>query len=372
MNDHCSLGVIGCGDVAYRRYFPALDTAAPRGRIVACCDARAESADRAATYLRKRGYGTQSYTDFEAFLQHPDLDAVVNLTPVSCHFALNLAVLEAGKHVYCEKPLGDTPDEAQSLIDAAKRQELLLMSAPAVMATARFAWLRTVLADGLIGQPTVITAQFGNLGPAAWDEYTGDPVAFYRADVGPMRDQGIYLLHGITGLLGPATRVQAMSARTIPSRTVLYGGRAGEQFDIETDDVVSLQLQFDGAAIAQVLSSVAIPATRVPIMEIHGSAGTISIADFLVANNAVELFSVDDQAAWPQGWSQVVPEGPASPTNDLIGLGAVHFVQCLVGEQEPRLIPEHALHVMEIMAAAQTSALEGRAVDLTGAVWKPE
>lgn len=368
-----AIGVVGCGDVAYRHYFPALEMVATEAAVVACWDVQAERAERAASHWSERGQSTRPYADYQGFLHHPGLDAVINLTPSRHHLAVSRQALEGGKHVYSEKPLAPSPAEGRGLIELAQSHGLLLMSAPAVMATARFIWLRELLSDRVLGEPTVVTAQLGNLGPAAWEEYSGDPVAFYTADVGPVLDQGIYLLHAITGLLGPATAVQAMTARRIPRRRIVAGVRAGQEFEIEGDDVVSIQIQLAGGAVAQVMSTYAMPATRVPHMEIHCSEGSLSIAGLLNANGPVDLYFLGGHGDWTKGWNvEVAPGGPPSPTQDLIGLGAVHFVQCLRGQTLSRLTPEHAVHVMEIISAAGRSSASGAAVALDEDVWQPD
>lgn len=368
-----AIGVVGCGDVAYRHYFPALEVVTSEAAVVACWDIQTERAERAASHWRGRGQSTRPYDNYQGFLDHPGLDAVVNLTPARYHLAVTRQALEGGKHVYSEKPLAPSPAEGRELVEIAQSHGLLLMSAPAVMATARFIWLRELLSDRILGEPTVVTAQLGNLGPAAWEEYSGDPVAFYAADVGPVLDQGIYLLHALTGLLGPATAVQAMTARRIPSRRIIAGVRAGEEFEIEGDDVVSIQIRLASGAVAQVMSSYAMPATRVPPLEIHFSGGSLAIPGLLDANGTIDMYFLASHNDWVTGWNiDIPPNGPPSPTQDLIGLGAIHFVQCLLGQTPSRLTPEHAIHVMEIIEAVGRSSVSGAAVALEQGIWQPD
>lgn len=82
---------------------------------------------------------------------------------------------------------------------------------------------REILADGRIRRATLATGQMANMGMAAWCRYTGDTSVFYSADVDPLLDTRVYLLHAMTDLLEPARRVQAMGGIVIPQHTVLAG-----------------------------------------------------------------------------------------------------------------------------------------------------
>ncbi|MBA2277924.1 MAG: Gfo/Idh/MocA family oxidoreductase, partial [Chloroflexia bacterium] len=200
-------GVVGCGDVATRAYLPGLTTLADRARVVACFDPVAERAEAAAA----RFQGASTYTTYDEFLAHPGgMDVVINLTPAPLHRQITGDALEAGYHVLSEKPIAATLAEARELGAIAARQGRQLFCAPAIMVTARFRWLKQLIDEDRIGRPTVALTQLANLGPAGWCGYTGDPSVFYGQGVGPLIDTGVYMLHAMTGLLGPARRVQAM------------------------------------------------------------------------------------------------------------------------------------------------------------------
>ena len=83
-----------------------------------------------------------------------------------------------------------------------------------------------------------------NMGPAAWRGYTGDPSVFYGPGVGPLLDTGVYALHAVTGLLGPARRVQAFGTVAIPRRPILIPRLQGQEVEVSTNDLVLLHLDF--------------------------------------------------------------------------------------------------------------------------------
>jgi len=365
-----NLGIIGCGDVAFRTYFPGLDPLRTNGsaRVVACYDPVRERAERAAA----RFHGAEAASDYDDFLRTPGLEAVLNLTPAPFHRDITAAALEAGLHVFSEKPLASDVPDAQALIALAEARERLLLCAPAVMATTRFQWLRQVIASGRIGRPTLATGQMANMGPASWRAYTGDPSVFYGPSVGPLLDTGVYVLHGITGLLGPAKRVEAFGGVAIPRRTVLAGRQAGQPIDVAANDHMLLHLDFGDNVFAQILSSFAVPRTKAPAMELHGTTGSISLASGVWYNGEgpVDISVADESALGIEGWlDDVRPPNPDPYANGpahshLIAAGPAHFVACLNGEAQPVLTAAHACHVLEIILKATRSAHEGRALAL--------
>lgn len=356
------LGILGCGDVAFRTYLPGLLLIQDRAQIVACSDPVRERGEALAAAV---GGEVQVYTTLEEMLAQPGLDAVINLTPAPFHTATNTAILEAGLHLYTEKPIAGTVAEAQDLIALAKEKDRLLLVAPAVATTNRFRWLRGLLDAGTLGKPTIATAQMANMGPANWREYKGDPAIFYSEHVGPVLDLGVYLLHGITALLGPAKRVQAFGGVTIPERTVLIPGRFGEKVTVQANDIMTIALDFGDNVFAQVLAGFAVPRSKVPALELHASGGSISIQqDLWYDTNAPIDMVVLEQT--PEGGETWQPAAPPDHTDlSLIQSGPAHFVACLEGTETPILTAEHATHILEIIREAETSAREGRAIDLT-------
>lgn len=106
------LGIIGCGKVAHHRHVPALNLI-PRFQIVAASDTQADRLDRFA-----REYNVpQRYPDYHELLENPDIDAVAVLTHTGAHAEIGLAAMEAGKHLFMEKPLALTLEDCERLIE---------------------------------------------------------------------------------------------------------------------------------------------------------------------------------------------------------------------------------------------------------------
>lgn len=117
-NDKVRVGIIGCGGIANGKHMPSLKKL-PNVEMVAFCDIIVERAEKA-----KKDYGTPDakvYEDYKKLLEDKTIDVVHVLTPNRCHSFITVDALDAGKHVMCEKPMAINSIEAQKMLDAAKR-----------------------------------------------------------------------------------------------------------------------------------------------------------------------------------------------------------------------------------------------------------
>jgi predicted dehydrogenase len=364
--DPLRVAVVGCGDVATRRYVPTLAALAPRVEVVTCCDARLERAEHVAMFLGAEAAAVRTCDRLEDLLAEPP-DAVFNLTPAPEHAAVSEAVLAAGAHVYSEKPLAGSVEEADRLIELARSRRRLLMCAPAVGISPLVRWLRALVDSGRLGSPTLCTAFVGNLGPAAWREYTGDASVFYGKAVGPLVDMGVYALHAFVEVFGPIRRVQSMGGIAIARRVVRAGRYAGREFDAEGPDQLLLHLDFGGGCLGRLIASFAVPASRTPWLEFHLSGGTITIPGETDrgVRGPVDVFVDDDSGLALSGWMRGLQPPEAERDDSVIPSGARHFVAALLGEAQPELTAEKARHVVEACGLAVESLADGRVHELT-------
>jgi predicted dehydrogenase len=201
------------------------------------------------------------------------------------------------------------------------------------------------------------------MGPAAWAEYIGDPRVFYQPGVGPMIDTGVYMLHGMTGLLGPVKRVQATGGIAIPERTITIPRFNGETVTVETPDLLSINLDFGGETYGHLFSSFATPATKAPWFELYAERGTVSVAaaDWYNGNGPSDIFRMDGEQP---GWTDGVPTPDPIVTDDILASGILHAVNHLERNEPLLLTPEHATHVLEVMNGALESAKTGEPVEI--------
>lgn len=359
------IGIVGCGDVAHRRYLPALASMPDRVEIGGCCDRDAAAAARAADSVRAWSPDVEAHTDLAGMLDGGRIDAIVNLTPAPAHGSVSRVALEAGVHVYSEKPIASSVTEADELIGLAQAAGLVLLCAPAVALSRRFIWLADIVASGRFGTLTLAVAHHADPGPAAWREYTGDPSVFYREGVGPVFDHGVYRLHELTLLMGPVRRVQAMGAFGQATRVVRGGPMAGRTIEVTTPDHVLINLEFARGGIGQLLASFGTSATRAPWLELHFTRATISFApDTQYDPNApASIYLDDDGPLGLEGWVNDVAPPPPPATIDVVESGAIHFVSVLRGDEQPVLTAEHARHVLDVILKAYLSVADGRSHD---------
>jgi len=367
--DRLRIGVIGCGDVAHRRYLPALESLADRVDLVACCDADGEKAVRAANAVRRTWPGVRAFTDLAELLRDGRLDAAFNITPAPAHAAITAACLEAGVHVYSEKPLASSLADADRLIALARERGLLLLCAPAVAATRQTRWLASIVASGRLGRLSLVVAHHADTGPATWREYTGDPTVFYGPGVGPVFDHGVYRLHAMTALLGPVRRVQAMGAIGNDSRVVRAGPLAGQTIAVTSPDHVLINMEFASGALGQLLASFGAAATQAPWLELHFRHGTISFAGESSDKDApASIYFDDDSPLGLEGWVHGLRPSPPDDEIGVVETGVVHFVACLRGEETPLLTAQHARHVLDIILKAYDSIRDGQSHETETAI----
>lgn len=118
-NGKLQIGIIGCGGIANQKHMPALAKLTSKVEMVAFCDIEEERAVKAA-----KQFGTEDakiYVDYKELLKDEAIDVVHVLTPNVSHCEITVASFEAAKHVMCEKPMAVTTEDAQKMIDAAKK-----------------------------------------------------------------------------------------------------------------------------------------------------------------------------------------------------------------------------------------------------------
>ncbi len=349
---------LGAGDVAQRDYLPELHRLGDRIVRVAIC---ALSPDRARAmaqqYQFERWYADG---DYGRMLAENEIDAVANLTPIQRHYEINLGLLQAGTHIYSEKPLAGSVAQARQLQQTAQAQGRVLVAAPCVMLWPQIKLAQTLLQQGEIGE--VFSARaYGHGGVPPWSGYASDPSPFFARGGGPALDMGVYPLHALTGLLGPVKRVTAMSARAQTGFTVADGPAAGKYVPMEVDDNWHMLLDFGGGRLGSVAANNCVQDTRSPQLELHGLKGTIAL-NVIDVSAPVELFRAG------RGWETLaVPRTGRSAGPDH-HLGIEHLVDCIQNAREPILSAQHAIHVLDVIETAAHSSAEGRALPVQSAL----
>jgi predicted dehydrogenase len=306
------------------------------------------------------------YADLDQMLERSDIDLVINLTPIPFHGSTSMKILEAGKHLVAEKPIATTMEDADALIELANAKGLTYVVAPPNMLDPSRAEAKRLVEIGAIGQPCFARVRSSHGGPAAY-EWPLDPTWFYQEGSGPLFDMGVYGIHDITGILGPAKRIVAFSGITEKVRTVRGGPFAGKQIEVTADDNTLMMLDFGNSTYAVVDATFNVNAAKSPQLELFGRAGTLNLYGWMEGSSLppLEIFRLDGEAG-ADGWN--VPESLAGLEDGQQryqrAILVKHLVDCLAEGKRPILSAEHARHALEIMLKATESARSGKALDL--------
>src|SRR4029077_5042037 len=132
-------------------------------------------------------------------------------------------------------PIAATLEDADAIIETARARSLVIVAAPPWMIDPRRVLARSLLRQGAIGAVAFARSRSSHAGPAAMS-WPADPAWFYERGAGALRDMGVYGITELTGILGPAARVMAMSGITSPSRVVRGGPFDGTEVAVTADD----------------------------------------------------------------------------------------------------------------------------------------
>ncbi len=309
------------------------------------------------------------FTTLEEMLESDTVDAVVNLTPVPAHATTSKAILRAGKHLVSEKPLALRLDDADELIDLASAAGRLIVCSPPRMLEPASMRARDLVRGDAIGRVGFARVRSSHAGPA-WRAWPRDPAWYYAADAGPLLDMRPYGVQTITGILGPAIAVTAMSGRTAPSRRVAGGPFAGSTIPVDCDDNTLLMLDFGGATFAVVDCTFNVRAALSPDLEIFGHHGTLAVTN---AGSPSRGSAVRHYRVGPDGvggtWRDARGPHFAADERRIAQLGRAllvqHLVDCLASGEQPVLSAANARHTLEILLAARRSAVSGQRAEVT-------
>jgi predicted dehydrogenase len=340
------VGVIGCGSVS-GSYFPHLSKS-PYVELVSACDIIYERAQKRAAEFNV----PNSYPHIDKMLAGPPFDLMVTLTDMQEHGRLNKIALNAGRHVWSEKPLANTYREGRELLDLAKSKQLRIWGAPAVVNSPQFAFMSKTIREGKLGRVSCAHAQYGHTGPT-WSAF------FYEKGGGSLPDLGVYNLATLTGLLGPAKAVMAMTSIVTPERTVDNKGN----IKVEAEDNAMVLMDHGQGVMSHVQCGFNYfdPYGHQGVgqdqhtITIWGTEGNLGLVGYDWAPFGVDLATRDHETP-----ERFVPD----PGTYVWQQGASVISEALATGSEPLIAVEHALHVLEIIEAARASGESGRKVPL--------
>ena len=352
MSTELGIGIIGCGNISatYFDFAPLF-----RGiKVVACADL-----DLAAAQARATQYGVEAQS-VAALLDNPSVDLIINLTIPGAHFAVAKAALEAGKHVYSEKPFVLSTQEGKELRDLAQSKGLSVGSAPDTYLGGAHQQARAVLDAGDLGTIIAGTAHVMSHGMEHWHP---NPDFFFQPGGGPMLDLGPYYLANLINLIGPVKRVAALTSSATPKRTITSEPRAGETIEVNTPTNIHALLEFAQGATVTLSTSWDVWAHRHGHLELYGTEGSLFLPDPNFFSGPVEIAGRDGEIApvapWDHPFGVPNQEHKAGKLANYRSAGLADMALALLEGREARCSIDRALHGIDIMSAILRSGEEG-------------
>lgn len=339
------VGIIGCGNIS-SAYFKGIRKF-PIMELVACADIDVERAK-----ARAEEFSVPKACSVEEILADPEIEIVVNLTIPKAHAEVCLAVLEAGKSVYVEKPLAVTREEGQQMVALAKQKGLHIGSAPDTFLGGGIQTARKLIDDGWIGTPIAATGFMMGRGHENWHP---DPDFYYQVGGGPMFDMGPYYLTAMVFLMGPIRRVTGSARITFPERTITSQPKYGTKITVNTPTHIAGVLDFENGAIGTLITSFDIMGGTSPFpnIEIYGTEGSLRVPDPNTFAGPVLV-----RRAGASEWSEV----PLTHhfTEQGRGLGVADMAYSIRTGRPHRVNGDLAYHVLEAMHGFHDASRDGK------------
>jgi predicted dehydrogenase len=303
--------------------------------------------DRATAFAAE--HGCRAHASLDALLADDEVDIIVNLTVHHAHYDVTRRALEAGRHVYSEKPLALTGAEAHELAALAATRGLRLGCSPATFLgeaqQTAAAWVRS-------GRLGTVRAVYSEVPWGRIERWHPAPAPFY--DVGVLVDVGVYPLTLVTTMLGPARSVRAWGWDLMPERTTIDGA----SFRIGSPDLIVAAVELDGGAVLRLTTSfyVGPPAKGRGSLEFHGDDASLALASHQEFDALVEV--------GPYG-GHYEPVAPVRPAFHGVAWarGVAEMASAIADGRPHRASAEQAAHVVDILdAAAASMADAGRAI----------
>ncbi|MFD2615151.1 Gfo/Idh/MocA family protein [Paenibacillus gansuensis] len=353
--DKVKVGIIGCGNISSIYFknckqYENLD-------LIACADL-----DKSRAEARAEEFQIPQAYSVDELLADPDIEIVINLTIPAAHAEISLKALEAGKHVYVEKPLAVTREEGQAVLALAAAKGLRVASAPETFMGGGIQTCRKLIEDGWIGRPVSATGFMMCGGHESWHP---DPAFYYHVGGGPMFDMGPYYLTAFVTLLGPIRRVTGSAVITHAERTITSKPKYGQKITVQTPTHLSGVIDFASGAVGTLITSFDVPAgCGLPNIEIYGTEGTLRVPDPNSFGGKVQI-----RRTGSQEWSEIPLTHGFTDNNR--GIGVADMAYAIRSGRNHRANGEMAYHVLEAMHGFHDASAEGRHYNMQSSCEKP-
>jgi len=357
------VGIVGCGNISSA--YMALGPLFKGIEVKACADINPDAAK-----ARAQEFGIDALS-VDEMLARKDIDIVVNLTIPSAHFDIGMRVLDAGKHLYSEKPFVLSKAEGEQLLEKAAKSGLRVGSAPDTFLGGSHQLARQLIDQGEVGKILSGTAVVQSHGLEDWHP---NPDFFYQPGAGPVLDIGPYYISNLVQLIGPVKEVLAMTSTGQSTRTIGNGPREGEKISVTTPTTIHSLLRFENGAHVTMLTSWDVWSHTHENMQLYGEHGSLFIPDPNFFGGKLRMTKNENEVALPAWEHPFLKEnfGDDNEHANYRGAGLSDMAQA-IGEGRPhRCSAEFAHHVVDVMTSILKAGESNGLVSIDTTCERPE
>ena len=340
-----NIAMIGVGSIS-GIYLKNITETFQEINLIGVCDLIRERAEKAQKeYNVPKLYETM----YDAFAD-PEVDIVLNLTRPYEHYGVTKAALEAGKHVYSEKPLAADWAEGRELVALAEEKGLMLGGAPDTFMGAGIQTCRKLIDEGAIGKVIGSAAFMICHGHETWHP---DPEFYYKRGGGPMMDMGPYYITALINLVGGVKAVSGVTKTSFPTRTITSQPHNGEVVTVDVPTYVTGTLLYDNGAVGTIFTTFDVYYPYQARLEVYGEEGTLFVPDPNGFGGPITLFRKGDKEPVDVPLAFDYAENSRA-------LGLADMAKALETGRFCRTDYKQTQHVLEILTAFEKSSDAGK------------
>ncbi len=371
MSKTLGIGIIGCGNISWA--YLKLANLFKDIEVKAVADINMEAAKS-----RAAEFGVRAHT-VKDLLKQDDIDIVVNLTVPATHYKVSKQILDAGKHVYSEKPLTLSYKDALALQKYAAKKKLRVCSAPDTFLGSSHQQARAAIDAGVIGKVVSGTCHFMGPGMEMWHP---NPDFFFNPGGGPVLDMGPYYITNLINLIGPVRRVAALLGTGRKERVINSqpnNPRNGEKLKVKTPTTYHALLEFVNGACVTVSLSWDVWAHKHQNMEIYGQTGAMFVPDPNFFGGDVMVAGSDQTPKALKSWDHPFAKnnwGMQNSQTDVIWAnyrcaGLADMAAAIKKKKLARCDISMVAHVVEVMTAMMDSGTTKKVITMKSTCKRP-
>ncbi|MDR3145758.1 MAG: Gfo/Idh/MocA family oxidoreductase [Treponema sp.] len=355
------IGIIGCGNISGNYLAHAKKLYADIFEVSAVSDINIDLAKK-----RAEEYEIPLVLSTTEMLEAEDIELIVNLTVPTAHYGISKSVLQAGKHIYSEKPFALTRSESLDVLKTAETCGRQAGCAPDTFLGMPIQTAIKCVQAGYIGK--IIGAHCVCFHPTHGNEnWHPEPAQYYKKGAGPMLDMGAYYFNALVALAGPVESVMCYQTLNFPERKINTLPHRNELIHVEVPTHVVGMFQFKNGAAGSIINTLDAWNSKQPWIEIYGDEGTLVLPD--PGNFKGDVF-LSRLAYGENMWTKVPDLVEYKETAR--GIGIVDMLSAIDNERPLRASGELAAHITDIVAAFDESASTGKRITLSSTCIPPK